>query len=46
MRYIIEDEVLFERIDEDSMMVAIALAALNQANIHNISLLNEKIQDY
>ena len=43
MRDIIKDEVLFERTNEDSMLVATALVALNQANILNISLLNERI---
>ena len=43
MKDVIEDEVLFERIDEDPMIVAIALATLNQANILNVFLLNERI---
>ena len=42
MREIQEDEALFEKIDEDPMLVAIALVALNHANILNISLLNER----
>ena len=43
MNDIIEDEVLFERIDEYPMIVATASVALNQAIIPNISLFTEKI---
>jgi hypothetical protein len=45
LRDIIDDEVLFERTDEDLMMVAEASIALNQANILNISLINERINE-
>ena len=38
-----EDELLFDKIDEDPMTVAIALVALSQANSHNITFLNEKL---
>lgn len=38
-----ENEVLFERDDEDPMLVATSSAALSQSNILNISLLNERI---
>ena len=38
-----EDEVLFEKTDEDPMIVAIALVALTQATAHNVSVLNEKL---
>ena len=41
MWHINEDEVLFERIDEYPMLVAIALVALSQANILKVSLLHE-----
>ena len=43
MRDINEDEVIFERTNEDLMLVSIASAALSQANILNISILNERI---
>ena len=43
MRDNIENEVLFEGIDEDPMVVATSLVALNQANILSISSLNERI---
>ena len=33
-----EDEVLFERIDEDPIMVATTSAALSQATVHNVNL--------
>ena len=42
MREIHEDEVLFENIDEDPMLVATTSGAMNQANILNISLLDER----
>ena len=45
MRDINEDEVLFERTDEDSMLVATSSTALSQTNILNISLLNERITE-
>ena len=45
MNDIIEDEVLFERTDEYLMIVDTSLAALNQANILNISLLTKKITE-
>ena len=38
-----EDEVLFERIDEDPVMVATTSAALSQDTIHNINVLSEKL---
>ena len=34
--------MLFEKTNEDPMLVAIVLVALNQSNILNISLLNER----
>ena len=37
------DEVLFEKTDEDPIMVATASTTLTQAISHNISLLNEKL---
>ena len=42
MREINEDEVLFEKTDEDLMLIATTSAALTQASAHNISILNEK----
>ena len=45
VKYVIEDEVLFEGIDEDSMTMATTSTALNQANILNISVLIEKITE-
>ena len=40
-----EDEVLFERTDGDTIMVAIHSIALTQAIVHNISMLNEKVME-
>ena len=37
-----EDEILFERIDEDPITVATTSATLSQATIHNITMLTEK----
>lgn len=37
-----EDEVLFEKTDEDPVTVAIASTTITQATTHNISVLNEK----
>lgn len=45
MRDINEDEILFQRNDEGLMLVAIASAALSQANILNISLPNERVTE-
>ena len=44
MKEIHEDEVLYEKTDEDSMLVAISSTTLNQADILNISLLNERVK--
>ena len=38
-----EDEVLFEKTDEDPVIVAIAPVALTQATADNITILNENI---
>ena len=38
-----EDEILFERIEEDPVIVATASAALSQATAHNINVLSEKL---
>jgi hypothetical protein len=38
-----EVEVLFEKTDEDLVIVVIALASLTQATAHNITVLNENI---
>ena len=38
-----EDEILFERIEEDPVIVATALAALSQATVDNVNVLSEKL---
>ena len=38
-----EDEVLFEKNDEDPMTVATTSTSLTQATSHNIIVLNEKL---
>ena len=38
-----EDEVLFERTDEDLITVAIASTTLSQDTSHNVTMLNEKL---
>ena len=38
-----EDEVLFQRIDEDPITVATTSAALAQATAHNVTMLSEKL---
>ena len=38
-----EDEVLFEKIDEDSVIVATTSAALTQDTAHNVTVLKEKL---
>jgi hypothetical protein len=38
-----EDEILFERIEEDPVTVATILATLMQATAHNINVLSEKL---
>ena len=38
-----EDEVLFERTDEDPITVATASTALSQATVHNVTMLSEKL---
>ena len=38
-----EDEILFERIEEDPVTVATASAALSQATVHNVNVLSEKL---
>ena len=38
-----EDEVLFERTDEDPITVATASAALSQATVLNVTMLSEKL---
>ena len=45
MKDIIEDEVIFERIDEVIMIVATTSIALNQVNILKIFLLTDKITE-
>ena len=43
LKEIQEDEVLFERTDEYSIIVATTSATLSQATAHNVTVLNEKI---
>lgn len=43
VREINEDEVLFYKIDEDPMLISTASISFTQANINNISILNEKL---
>ena len=38
-----EDEILFEKIDEDPMIVATTSTTLTKSTTHNISILNENI---
>ena len=38
-----EDEVLFEKTDEDPMIVATTSTTLTKATSHNIIILNEKL---
>ena len=41
MRDIIKVEVLFEKTNEDLMLISIASTALTQASVHNIAILNQ-----
>jgi hypothetical protein len=43
LKEIREDEVLFEKTDEDLIIVATASATLSQATAHNVTMLNEKL---
>ena len=43
MRKITEDEVLFEKTDEDLMLISIAFSDLTQDNVHNRYILNQKL---
>ena len=43
MREINEDEVLFEKTDEDLMLIATTSTSLPQDSVHNISILNGKL---
>jgi hypothetical protein len=38
-----EDEVIFEKTDEDIMIVATTLVALTQGTTHNITIMNGKV---
>ena len=38
-----EDEVLFERTDEDPITVATASVALSQSTVHNVTMLSGKL---
>ena len=43
MKEVQEDEVLFEKIDEDMVTVAISSATSTQYTTHNVTMLNEKL---
>ena len=43
MKEIQEDEVLFEKTDEDLVTVATTSTTLTQATSHNVTMLNEKL---
>ena len=43
VREIIEDEVLFEKTDEDMMLISTTFVSLTQDSVYNISMLNEKL---
>ena len=43
VREIIEDEALFEKIDEDLMLIATTSVSMTRASVYNISMLNEKL---
>ena len=43
MKEIQEDEVLFEKTDEDPVILATTSVALSQAAAHNVTILNEKL---
>ena len=43
MKEMQEDEVLFEKINEDPVIVAITSATLTQATAHNVTMLNKKL---
>ena len=43
MKEIQEDEVLFEKTDEDPVIVATTSATLSQATAHNVTILNENL---
>ena len=38
-----EDEILSERIEEDTVTIATASATLSQATVHNVNVLSEKL---
>ena len=43
MKEIQEDEVLFEKTDEDPVTVETTSTTLSQATAHNVTILNEKL---
>ena len=43
MKEMQEDEVLFDKIDEDSVTVATISTTLTQSTAHNVTMLNEKL---
>ena len=43
MKEMQEDEILFEKTDEDPKTVATTSTTLTQATTHNITVLNEKL---
>ena len=38
-----EDEVLFDKIDKDPVIVATTSSTLTQSTAHNVTILNEKL---
>ena len=45
MREITKDEELFEKTDEDPMLLATNFVALTQASVYNISMLDGKLDE-
>ena len=43
MKEVQEDELPFEKIDEDPMTVATTSTSLTQATTHNVTILNEEL---
>ena len=43
MKEIQEDEVLFEKTDEDPVTIATTMETLSQTTAHNVTILNEKL---
>ena len=45
MKEVHEDEVLFEKIDEDLIIVITTSTTLSQDTAHNVTVLNEKLSE-